>query len=171
MAYKTQIIIGHKGSGKTTAINTILKTLSDEKIECAGFKTYFDHEKTLQLKWINLDYLDITLGRKTSDSSLKPSLEALDMIGKRLIETDFNARIFIADEIGFLESLSHLMQDGIIKSIQTARHACYSMKAENYPFLSYLKNMGDVQITQLGDFNRENNEIVAARILHRFKNG
>jgi len=169
MPHKTQIIIGDKGSGKTTAINTILKALRAENIEHAGFKTYFDDEKTLRLKWINLVYPDMIMGRKTGSRSLKPSFEALDLIGERLIEVDFVNKIFIADEIGFLESFSRLMQEGILRSIKRASYACYSIKAENYPFLAYLKNMDGVQITRLDNFNRKKIETVIARIIDSFK--
>lgn len=121
-------------------------------ISFAGFKTFFLPSGALWLEWIDQKER-ILMGQKTSKYSMKPVLENLDRIGNRLLQMDVKLKIFVADEIGFLEQLSKSLQRGIYKVLTDAPFSFFTIKNVDYPFLNRLKTMEEMQIIDLDGMN------------------
>ncbi len=147
---QTRIAVsGSKGSGKTTVFESVVDSLNNNHVKFYGFKTFFVASGVLWLEWIHLECEKIQIGKRTGIRSMKPFLENLDRIGKILLQQNMKSRMFVADEIGFLEQLSKTMQKGIIKSITDAPSSFFTMKKDAYPFLEQVREIEGLRIYDL----------------------
>lgn len=142
-------IIGGRGSGKSTCFQAIVNEIKLDQVPFAGFMTHFFNSGALWLEWINMNEKRILMAQKTGKHSMKPFLLNLDRIGEILLQMDMKSKIFVADEIGFLEQLSKSFQRGIYKVITDAPFSFFTMKNLDYPFLEQLKKLEGIQIFNL----------------------
>ncbi|HOO31870.1 MAG TPA: nucleoside-triphosphatase [Thermotogota bacterium] len=166
------VLTGKRGVGKTTSLNSILSEILKTGIPVKGFRTYFNPEQHLILEWKNINETSVELGRKTSDHSLKPILESLDRVGDVLKKEIFSGQIFYADEIGFLESLSKNMQEGILNAINMSVLSLITLKSENYPFLKKIRSLAGLKeynLNRLDYSERKNTEKEIFRFLRGLK--
>jgi len=153
-------IIGGRGTGKSTCFQAVVDELKKNHVPFAGFKTLFLPSGALWLEWINHDEENVLMGQKTGMRSMKPVLGNLDRIGERLLQMDVKSKIFVADEIGFLEQLSKSLQRGIYKAVTDAPFSFFTMKNVDYPFLLLLKNLKGLRMINLGGMDwQQKNEI------------
>lgn len=168
MQNRVYIITGKRGVGKTTSLNSILGKISSAEYEPKGFRTFFDERNRLILEWKNLKASPIVMAVKTSAHSLKVNLDMLEFIGERLKKENFKEDLFYADEIGFLESLSKNMQEGIMHSLNTSRTALIILKAGNYPFLKGIRLMEQAKTYNLDHYTYSERKKIEREITEYF---
>jgi nucleoside-triphosphatase THEP1 len=153
MQNKIYVLTGKRGVGKTTSLNLILSDLRVYFPAIKGFRTYFNEQQLLLLEWVTINEETVVIARKTSSKSLKPDLNALHLIGDILKKETFDGSAFCADEIGFLESLSKNMQDGILQAITNSDFALITLRKADYPFLKKIKKMNNVKVYNLDEYD------------------
>jgi len=158
-------LCGSKGSGKSTVFQSVIEKMRDEGVPFSGFKTFFLETGRLWLEWIHMEYEKTPMGEKTGKQAMKPFLGNLDKIGDILLQQDMGTKIFVADEIGFLEQFSKPMQRGIIKAITDAPFSFFTMKNADYPFIKGLKNLEGLQIFDLDRNDWQQKEDMCQTIL------
>ncbi len=156
-------IIGSRGSGKSTCFQAVVDEIKKDQLPFAGFKTYFLDSRALWLEWINLDEERVLMAYKTGKRSMNPFLENLNRIGEILLQMDMKSKIFVADEIGFLEQLSKNLQRGIYKAIMDAPFSFFTMKNLDYPFLKQLKKLEGIRILDFDGMDWEQKEKIRIR--------
>jgi len=130
-----------------------------------GYRTFFNDGYQLRLQWINLEYQSIVMAQKTGKQSMKPFFLRLDEIGEILQQTTMISKIFVSDEIGFLEQFSLSMQRGIIKAITDAPFSIMTLKKENYPFLKQIIAMDDLILFDLDEYDRHQKDALLQKIM------
>lgn len=130
-----------------------------------GFQTFFTDECELILQWINLAYQPVVMAQKTGKQSMKPFFHRLDEIGEILQQTSMISKIFVADEIGFLEQFSISMQRGIIKAITDAPFCIMTLKKGDYRFLKQITAMDDLILYDLDEYNQRQKEDLLQSVL------
>ncbi|MFW6263043.1 MAG: nucleoside-triphosphatase [Thermotogota bacterium] len=154
-------ITGNRGSGKTTFFQAMVNEIKRTHTIFFGFKTYFVESGTLWLEWINAEHDRIQLGKKSGKYSMKPFFENIEHLGEILLQQNMTSRVFVADEIGFLEQLSKTMQKGVIKAISDAPFSFFTMKKVDYPLINRLKNFERMRIIDLDKYDwHEKNEML-----------
>lgn len=168
MRNRITIITGKRGVGKTTSLRSIISDLSDLGFKIKGFNTFFKRE-CLVLEWLNINQESVIMAKKNSPFSMIPNLDSLKHIGQVLEAEEFYHSVFCADEIGFLESLSKEMQEGIIHSISSSMAAVITLRKGRYPFLKKIKEMKAVKLYDLDDYSVKERENIKKEILEKLR--
>src|SRR6056297_2770490 len=162
-------ICGGMGTGKTTCFQSIVDEMKKSRVPFTGFKTYFHFSGALWLEWINQDEETVLMGQKTGKCSMKPFIENLDRIGEILQQIDMTSKIFVVDEIGFLEQLSKNFQRGIYKSVSDAPFSFFTLKNGDNPFLNRLKTREKLQIINLDTMDWQQKKDIPERVIAKLK--
>lgn len=110
-------------------------------------------------------YQPVVMAQKTGKQSMKPFLHRLDEIGEILQQTSMISKIFVADEIGFLEQFSISMQRGIIKAITDAPFSIITMKKGDYPLIKQMIALDDLILYDLDEYDWHQKTALKQRIL------
>jgi len=158
-------ISGGRGSGKSTCFQALIERMNKRQLSFSGFKTFFLNAEALWLEWINRSESTILMSQKTGKQSMRPVLENLDKIGKRLMQIEWHSKCFVADEIGFLEQLSKRLQRGIYKAVTDAPFSIFTIKNVDYPFLKQLKKLERIQIVDLDPMDWQQKDAIIKSLL------
>jgi len=157
MDRKITIITGERGVGKTTSLHYWLSEYEKRGRRFSGFRTCFDHEKRyLTITGIGDMTIKARMAEKLPEKSvLVPDLAVMDQTGQELKRLDWQNQGFMADEIGFLETLSLKMQEGILYALRKARFSIITLRLGDYPFHRRIKILKGTRVIRLRESDRK----------------
>ena len=161
------IITGERGVGKTTSLHYWLSEYEKRGLRFSGFRTFFDHEKRhLTITGTGDMTIKAHMAEKIFEKPvLIPDLAVMDQTGQELMRLDWQNQGFMADEIGFLETLSLKMQEGILCALRNARFSIITLRLGDYPFHRRIKALKGTSVIRFRETNRSNcNEILSSHI-------
>ncbi len=161
------LLTGLPGCGKTTAVMTIFKKLNPRKV--AGFYTKeIRHGDIRQgFSWKRLDGPAGTLAHVGIKGRFKVGKYGVDVAGFEkfvvpILDTESDAKIFIIDEIGRMECLSHKFTAAVRRLFSSEKTVLATVAQKGSGLISEVKNYPGVKLFNL---TRHGNEKVITEIL------
>jgi nucleoside-triphosphatase len=158
---KNILISGRPGSGKTTLIMKIVRSLKDKSI--GGFYTEEIREgkervgfrvKTIDGQDDILSHINLKSGPKVS--RYRVNMEVIDKLIVGCIEDAIRNRdIVIIDEIGKMEMFSQDFKSAVLKAMDSPKRVLATIPVYSNTFLDHIKARDDVEIFNLNVDNRD----------------
>jgi nucleoside-triphosphatase len=153
-------LTGNPGVGKTTLIRAITERLED--VTCAGFYT---EEKRYRgnrtgFKVVTLDGREETLaslgGRKPTVSKYSIHVEEFEKLVLPELDTALTpADLYVIDEIGKMELLSHSFRNRIIELLAQPTNLLATIAKKGKGFIEQIKHRSDVELIEVTRNNRD----------------
>jgi len=148
------LLTGPPGCGKTTAIITITNNLNLEKV--AGFYTQEIRENNTRkgFSWKRLDGPAGTLAHIEIRGRFKLGKYGVDVAGFEeavvpILDIENNAELFIIDEIGKMECLSHKFTTAVRRLFDSDKTVLATVAQRGDGLISDVKNYPDVKLFNL----------------------
>ncbi len=160
------LLTGLPGCGKTTAVMTILKRLSHRKV--TGFYTQEIRENDTRMgfSWKRIDGPAGKLAHINIKGSFKIGKYGIDVAGFEkdvvpILNAESDTEIFIIDEIGKMECLSHKFTAAVRRLFNSEKIVLATVAQRGGGLISEVKNYPDVKLFNL---TRHGNEKVIEKI-------
>lgn len=170
MLEKNILLTGKPGTGKTTAIRSVVDQLNPES--AAGFWSREIREKgqrvgftieTLSGKFGTLAHVNQKYGPKVS--KYRVNIDDIDFIIVPELEmARASGRLIIIDEIAKMELFSKKFEDEVRKCLDT-RRVLGTIQQRIHPFLDEIRSRRDVHLIELTTENRYHVPMQVLRIL------
>lgn len=162
------LLTGLPGCGKTTVVMNIIASLECENV--AGFYTeeIREGDKRKGFRWKRLDGAGGILAHVDIKSRFKVGRYGVDVAGfeKSIVPIldaeQSNVELFVIDEIGKMECLSHKFIAAVRRLFASDKPVLATVARKGSGLISELKNHPD---TQLFNLTRENRDKTIAEIL------
>jgi len=151
------LITGPVQVGKTTLLNTVLKTI-DTKVHGFYTKPYF--EDGLVIGYKMFDYtksLDpFIIGIKDTPTSCQPITENFETDGVSILSKALESNtVIILDELGILESKAVKFRKKILECLDSENLVIGVIKQKHSTFLNQIRDRKDVIIVDVSLINRD----------------
>ena len=161
------LLTGPPGCGKTTAVMTIFKKLESKKL--AGFYTQEIRENNIRngFSWKRLDGPAGTLAHVDIKGRVKVGKYGVDVAGFEkdvvpILNAEGDVEIFIIDEIGKMECLSHKFTAAVKRLFTSEKTVLATVAQKGGGLISEVKKYQDVKLFKL---SRHGNEKVIQLLL------
>ena len=156
------LLTGRPGSGKTTAVERVLR----EELPCAahGFVTREMRQDGLRIGFEieNLDGKRDVLARKGLNSlarvgSYGVNVEAIDRIGVEAVEEGLRNpdALIVIDEIAKMELFSQRFRSAVLAALDAPNPVLATIQMSHSEFIGAIRNRADVILLQLEQFGRD----------------
>jgi len=151
------LITGPVQVGKTTLLNTVLKTI-DTKVHGFYTKPYF--EDGLVIGYKMFDYTKsidpFIIGIKDTPTSCQPITENFETYGVSILSKALESNtVIILDELGILESKAVKFRKKILECLDSENLVIGVIKKKHNTFLNQIRDRKDVIIVDVSLINRD----------------
>lgn len=150
------LITGPVQVGKTTLLNTVLKTI-DAKVHGFYTKPYFEDDLVIGYKMF--DYTKVIdpfiIGIKDTPNSCRPITENFEADGVSILSKALESNaLIVLDELGILESKAVRFREKILECLDSENLVLGVIKKKHSAFLNQIRNRKDVIIVDVTLINR-----------------